>query len=278
MPASGKVLEDSIRLSRIRGIKLTLYAVQIVMLIALAFIVIFIMGGATIKPRLYLPLDSFVVVMVLLLLIICLESFFFRILEIRFARSSSARHLMAKNSIKRAILIAIIAGAFALLLTIPSALAGLESRASPEVQLNADEEPPAFYSSDALAFSRVFTIEVTASTMLRVYLLDEETFSDYRTNMSALYFLRINKVDYIVESGEALRIDVPRLEFEKFRLVLNDVDSPGARAIAVIERSASSTFTGVGSLLMISFTVANAAWAAYLMPIERKYSAGSIYR
>ncbi|OGS42528.1 MAG: hypothetical protein A3K67_07590 [Euryarchaeota archaeon RBG_16_62_10] len=277
MPASGKVLEDSIRLSRIRRIKLTLYAVQAVMLVALAFLVVFVMGNATIRPQLYLPLDSFIVVVVLLLLIICLESFFFRILEIRFARSSSARHLMAKNSIKRAIFIAIVAGVFAVILGVPSALAGLESNASPRILVTSGIDPPSFYSTDALALSHVREVTVTATKTVQIYLLDEDTYQDYQTNMSALYAYRINKVDYVVQSGVELVIDVPEAEFTKYRLILNNIENPGTGATALIERKASTTFTGAGSLLMLSFVVANGAWAAYLMPIERKYSAGSIY-
>jgi hypothetical protein len=32
------------------------------------------------------------------------------------------------------------------------------------------------------------------------------------------------------------------------------------------------------SLLLLAIVVANAAWIAYLIPIERKYSVGSIYK
>src|SRR4030042_452726 len=115
MPVTGKVLEDSIRLSRIRRIKIMLYIVQVVLLVSMAFLFAFVLGGATLKPTLYLPLDTFATLMVLLLLIICVESFFFRILEIRFARSSSARHLMAKNSMRRSLLIALVAGITAII-------------------------------------------------------------------------------------------------------------------------------------------------------------------
>jgi hypothetical protein len=81
MPFSGKVLEDSIRLGKIRSIKLTLYIVQTVALVALAFIVAFVQGDAAMTPRLHLPIASFIAVIVLLLLIICIESFFFRMLD-----------------------------------------------------------------------------------------------------------------------------------------------------------------------------------------------------
>jgi len=277
MPVSGKVLEDSIRLSRIRRIKLTLYAVQAVMLVALGFLVIFAMGGARMTPSLYVPVDSFIVVMVLLLLIICLESFFFRILEIRFARSSSARHLMAKNSIKRAILIAIVTGGLAIVLTFQPVLGGLESAASDTVIVSPGVVPPDFYSSDIFALSRVFEVEVTAPEVIQVYLLDDEIYQSNRDNLSALYTFRLNKANYVVDST-GITIDVPQGGYTRYHLVLNDMDNPGTSATAIIQKSASPIFTGLGSLLMISFAVANGAWAAYLMPIERKYSVGSIYR
>ena len=45
-----------------------------------------------------------------------------------------------------------------------------------------------------------------------------------------------------------------------------------------IDKEMSGTFTGVVSTLLIAFVVTNIAWIAYLMPIERKYSVGSIYK
>src|SRR5512136_1767290 len=155
MPVSGKVLEDSIRLSKIRRIKLTLYIVQTVALVGLAFLVVLIMEDARITPTLYLPLPSFIAVLILLLLIICIESFFFRMLEIRFARSSSARHLMAKNSMKRALIIAIITGVFTLVLTLPSILGAVEDASSGSEIISADSEPPSFWSTDPLELTAV---------------------------------------------------------------------------------------------------------------------------
>ncbi|MCJ7562702.1 MAG: hypothetical protein MUO84_06810, partial [Thermoplasmata archaeon] len=126
MPLSKKVLEDSVRLTRIHRIKIMLYMLQVAILVALAFLVVFIIGDAKIKPSLYLPLDSFAAVVVLILFVICVEGFFFRILEIRFARSSSARHLMANTSMKRSILIAIISAAITFVLMVPPILSVVE--------------------------------------------------------------------------------------------------------------------------------------------------------
>lgn len=281
MPASGKVLEDSIRLSRIRRIKITLYAVQAVMLIALAFVVVFIFGKAHLKPTLYLPIDQFIVVLVLLLLIICLESFFFRILEIRFARSSSARHLMAKNSIKKSILIALVTGIGAILLTVPPVVEALASSANDSYTMYENADAPSFYSSDPFALTHVVRVEAKSTKPMQLYLVDERTYKDVGADPEKLQFFMYNKENFLATSEDnetwTLTIDIPEIGFVKYRVVLNDMGSDGFTDAEVI-REVSTTFSTTGGFILIAFAVANIAWIAYLIPVERKYSSGSIYR
>ncbi len=282
VPASGKVLEDSIRLSRIRKIKRSLYAMQAAMLIALAFILIFILGNASITPILFLPLNSFIAVMVLLLLLLCLESFFFRMLEIRFARSSSARHLMAKNSIKRSIVIAAITVVLAITLAVPSLRGGIENYGRSMIDINPNAVTPSFYSSDVFALASVYQVDVTAPKEVQVYLLEDKVFQDHlgeADSMSSYYTLRLNLNNYQVVPDATTTILVPGGgDYVKYRVVLNDMQNPGTSATMVIQKEMSSTFTGITSILLIAFVAANVAWIAYLMPIERKYSVGSIYK
>ena len=278
MPVSGKVLEDSIRLSKIRRIKLTLYIVQTGALLGLAFFVVFIVGGARITPMFYLPLPSFIAVLILLLLIICIESFFFRILEIKFARSSSARHLMAKNSMKRSLMVAVITGITAIILAAPSVLGVLEDASTNEVITSAMEDAPSFYSSDALDLMSVTRVKITAPQVVEVYLVKKDVFDSNKGDLAELYSLRVNRPlsQYVVD-GE-LTIIVPTGAYTKYYLVLNDMDNLGTYATFTMLRSVSHTFTGVILLFMIAFLVSNIAWVAYLIPIERKYSVGSIYK
>jgi hypothetical protein len=282
MPASGRVLEDSIRLSKIRKTKLTLYIVQAVMLVALGFILVFVVGGAMLKPHLYLPFDSFLAVVVLLLLIICLESFFFRILEIRFARSTSARHLMAKNSIKRSLIIAIVAGVAVLILGVPAILGGIESTGSRTLSLSTRADPQSFFSSDSFALTKTAEVKVQSTRTVQVYLLDEETFSQHyysEDSMTLMYSYRLNRDPSTYIVNQELTITVPiEAGYKKYYLVLNDMDNPGTSATATIERDLSGTFTGIMTLLLIALVATNIAWVAYLVPIERKYSSGSIYK
>ena len=282
MPVSGKILEDSIRLGKIRRIKLTLYIVQTVTLVVIAFIVVFFMGGAALTPRLYLPIASFLAVLVLLLLIICVESFFFRILEIRFARSSSARHLMAKNSMKRALVIVAITGIMTVVLTLPSLLSAIESSRNESTIVSADSNPISFWSSDPLVLMTVERVKVSAPSEVEIYLVTAKNYHDYAPDLAQLANVRINRIpsQYIVT--DEITIEIPKGTYIEYYIVINDLesspDSPAVSVTVSIEHTISHTFTGIVSLFMIAFVVSNIAWIAYLIPIERKYSAGSIYK
>ncbi len=275
-------MEDSIRLSKIRKTKLTLYVLQAIMLVALGIILVVIVGGAMLKPHLYLPFDSFLAVVVLLLLIICIESYFFRILEIRFARSTSARHLMAKNSIKRSLIIAIIAGVAVMILGVPSILGGIENTGSKTLSLSARADPPSFFSSDPFALTKTSEVKVESTRMVQIYLLEEEIFNRYyysEASMENMFSYRLNRDPSTYIVNQELTVPVPEAAgYEKYYLVLNDMDNPGTSATATIERGLSGTFTGIMTLLLVALVVTNIAWVAYLVPIERKYSSGSIYK
>jgi hypothetical protein len=278
MPASGKILEDSIRLGKIRSIKLALYVVQTIMLVAIGFVAVFLMGGAALTPRLYLPIASFIAVVVLLLLIVCVESFFFRMLEIRFARSSSARHLMAKNSMKKALIIAIITGVITLILTVPAALGAVESSLDDSTIVTADSNPANFWSSDPLNLMTVEHVKVSAIAPVEIYLVTAKNYDDYAPDKTALAGARINRLASQTTVMDELTIEVPEGSYVQYYLVINDMESPGASVTISILHTTSHTFTGTISLFMIAFVVSNVAWCAYLVPVERKYSAGSIYK
>jgi hypothetical protein len=277
MPISSRVLEDSIRLTKIRQIKWSLYVVQIIMLVALAALLIFVMGDAQLTPVLYLPVDSFAAIMVLLILVVCIESFFFRIMEIRFARSSSAKHLMAKNSIRSAISVAIVAGVVVIMFMAPPVLSIIQDTTSKTSVLSADE-PVKFWSRDPLAFQEMVAVRVTAVNPVEVYLVDAGVYEIYNGTLSQMFILRINKDGTDYKVSDEVTIDVPEAQHTQYVLVLNDIDNPGSVASVTIVRDVSGIFTGIVSLLSLAIVVANIAWIAYLMPIERKYSRGSIYK
>lgn len=275
MPHSKKVLEDSIRLARIRRIKMSLYIVQVAMLVAFAFFMIFVIGDARITPTLYLPVDQFAAIMVLILLVICVESFFFRMMEIRFARSSSARHLMAKTSIRRAILIALVSAVATAALMAQPVLGAVEE-ASQRTATVSSQDDFSFWYRDPLALQRVSELRASSSAVVELYLVEDEVYRQYNGSVGDLYFHRLNRDDYRLEG--ALTIEVPARDQVLLHLVVRDLSEPGALVTLVVVEQVSGTFTGVVAVLALAFVVGNVAWVAYLLPVERKYAQGSIYK
>jgi hypothetical protein len=142
-------------------------------------------------------------------------------------------------------------------------------------------EPPYFYSSDTFALADAVAVTLSSLDEVHVYLVSAEAFDanwGTSTFMSAMYSNRLNREDYTVNGSDSLTISVPHSDFGRFYLVLNDVFNPGTGATAVVMMEVSGTFTGTMWILTLAFLVANIAWIAYLIPVERKYSVGSIYK
>jgi hypothetical protein len=140
-----------------------------------------------------------------------------------------------------------------------------------------------FYSSDVMNLAKTIEVDVTAAKQVEVYLLDDEIFSTYWTpdsldSMNKMYSYRLNRDNFVVPDNQALAITIPDAGFLLYHLVVNDMDNPNTSIRVEILKEISGTFTGIVSLLMIAFVVANVAWIAYLVPIERKYGASSIYK
>jgi hypothetical protein len=242
------------------------------------------MGGAQIEPVFYLPLDTFAAVMVLLLLVIFIEGFFFRTMEIRFARSSSARHLMAKTSMRLALGVAIVSALVAATLMIPAVISSIEDVGDRTSALTSVEDLE-FWSMDALAIQRVAELRASVPATFdlegdpvtfEVYLVDDVVYQQYEGSLSDMYFLRLNRDNYILE--DEMVIEVPATDHTKFHLILNDLRSPGVVVTVTMVMEMSEAFTGVVALLTIAIVAVNLAWVAYLVPIERRYSEGSIYK
>jgi len=121
-------------------------------------------------------------------------------------------------------------------------------------------------------------VRVTAVNPVEVYLVDADVYEIYNGTLSQMFILRINKDEANFKIRDEVTIDVPEAQHTQYVLVLNDIDNPGSVASVTIVRDVSGVFTGIVSLLSLAIVVANIAWIAYLMPIERKYSRGSIYK
>src|SRR2546426_6531834 len=93
-------LEGSAQLFRIRRLKRLVF-VSLILLPILLAVASMALEGASLKPF-FIPLDSLVAILVILLFLATVAGLAFRSLEIRYANRDSQRFLLARTSIRRA--------------------------------------------------------------------------------------------------------------------------------------------------------------------------------
>jgi hypothetical protein len=279
---SGKEeLAGGYRLASIRKTKKYLYIAEILVLIAAPIFVVLAAGLVTLTPF-YLPINSFIYFILVMLLIIMIEGFVFKVLEMRLIKSNSTKYYITKVAIRRAVMILIIAVIVVVLLWTPFINTAIQGALSTDGTLENDHSyaassAVAFYDRDALGLSAVNQIVIHANGgQARVYLVSEQNYERFKNNVSQMIPYRINTNDYL--ANQDLTIELTNMPNGQYYLVLDTVRSTSASVDYSIQSSISSTFLSYVPFFALLFAVANAAWLGYLIPLQKKYSGGAIYR
>jgi hypothetical protein len=278
---SGKeALAGGYRLANVKRMKRYLFIVQIIILILIPIIVVLIEGRASLVPF-YLPINSFIYFILLMALIMVVEGFFFKILEMRLIQSPSTNYYIAKNAIRKGLVVVAISAFVIFLLWTPFMSQAIENSFNGTDTLHhtnstAASEFVVFYDRDPLGLGAVNGITVTSSSgTARVYLVSEKNYVNYSSDLSGLRPFRINSQDYIVDGQ--LDIHLNPLPFGKYYLVLDTVRSDASQVDVTIHSVISPTFLSYVPFFALLFIVAYGAWMAYMFPVKRKFSSGAIY-
>jgi hypothetical protein len=274
-------LSGGIRLTHIRKLKRYLYAAQIVMIVAIPILVVITEGRFSLKPF-YLPIDSFIYFIILMLLMVAVESFFFKLLEMRLIRSDSTKYYIVKTSYRRAMYVIGICALVVILLWTPFMAAGIQDAFATKGTLSniggtAASESVAFYDRDAVGLTYVDSITITSNNgAAYVYLVSAQNYEENKDNVSQLMLFRINTGSDL--ANPYLTIDMSNLPFGEYYLVLDTVASEASSISYSVHPTISPTFVGYVPLLALAFIVTHLAWATYLTPLKKKYSSHAIYK
>ncbi len=110
-------LEGSYRLIRIRRIKRIFFVIQLIIATVLGLIIAFL-SGAKFDP-LYFPADSFIFIFLIFIMIMSVETIYFRGMEIKYTRNKSRRFLIARNSMRRSGMIIAVCALLVFILFLP---------------------------------------------------------------------------------------------------------------------------------------------------------------
>jgi len=158
-------LEGSYRLIRIKRIKLGFYALELILGLVLGFTMAAFLG-AEFEPF-YFPVDIFVFIMLIMLLIISAENIYFNGLELRYTKNKSRKFLQARNAIRGSMAIIAVSGICVLLLMLPYSQERMAemhiAEDAGEVQINQRNTNASFLCQDQLGFTRAKTIHIGVS-------------------------------------------------------------------------------------------------------------------
>ncbi len=257
-------LEVQYRLVRIKKFKTAIYALQLILLILLSAFFMYEYGSF--KPF-FLPLDSIILLVLIIAFALCIESIFFRAMGIFYAKQSSTKHIMTSNSIRKSIVIII---AFAIIFTLlftPEFVAFIETEISIEkndLLVNATNISRDFSSQDALGLTKVSDVIVEVGS--------GEVIVSILTKKEALIHRRG------VSSGQSEPFNIEIEGYEELILIINNTaGSGGSEVNYTIKSSLSFVFVGIIPILAVFFIIINIVWLAFLFPLKKRYAPHSIF-
>jgi len=259
-------LEGTQQLLRLRRIKRVLLLFLFVLAIALSAYAM-VLEGASAKP-LFLPMDGFLSIILVLLFIASLVNFVFRLLEIRHAKRDSQRYLLARNSIRRAWPILILGFVLGVLLVLPvttaAARESLRDVRAGEIDQNASVRLLA-PNQDAFGITRYLAGRVEAPTAQPNQMLDVVIRWDG------------GQLGGPVSRNAPLDFSFYSDRMYEYNITITNLNNQVVRFRVTLQGGLMPNLTSVVPAVLLGFGIANGVWIAYARPLSRKYEASSIY-
>ncbi len=272
-------LEGTYQIIRVKRLEKMAYIPQGIAIVVIFFLFLHF-TGAQLKPF-YLPFFFPLLIISVWLLALSIESFVFRLMEIKYRKSESAKFLMAHRSMKKAFVVIIIAVIIIIITALPFIHQEVENYASPTGEITFTGEETVYFTTRG-RFDFVFINDIT------VELLDYQSPDDARVEILLL------SLDNYAENNTHMRLnreigdpnqatinnsffyEMPRLKFQEYYIVLRSDQEVTVRyhidVYVAMERV--YPFTTLAIAFMTSYSV----WVYVLYPIKKKYSAEGIYQ
>lgn len=272
MSTSREILESTYRAGRMKKVRTFVYSSHAVLAIILLIILALLTEGAG-SYIFVIPVELIVFVLALIILIVNIETFFFKYFGLKYAKTDSEKFLMSKGYIKKGFII-IVAAVIILALTFIIVPLSEKNIDSTENAVIVGDYNTTFKPRDpfgAVDLKKIIVTQDETQTPLDIYILREDDF------ISGFIGKRLN-------IKEEQSIDIPELEYEINVYLSQEVyvlyiNSRGALANVTytLDREISKPLVMYLTLFPITFIVANATWSIYLLPIKKRYKKTSIY-
>lgn len=273
MSGTREMLEGEAYWGRIRSIKRKLYTVEIVLIIIMGLVLVVTSKDFSTSPFLF-PCEQLLWFLLIMFLIILIEGFIFRIMQLHIAKSDSVKYIMATNSIKRAVIIAIVAAIIAILMLTPGVVQGLEDTFSYRGTATPGH-PVRFQNEDLFGLSSVDSVVVHCNGNTEVFLVSQFLVNQYPGDEVMQHPLNDKTL-----ADPDLTIDMTPFAYSNYYIYVKEDPQLGNQTTAEfsLDTHLSATMTTVLPIVAIVFVASNAIWVEYLHPFRKKCKTKSIYK
>lgn len=269
MEINKEALEGGVRLSSVRRTKKYLMIVQVIIVFA-AVVLLLTTGGNVQLVPFYFDIGSFIYFVILMALVIGVEGFVFRLLEIKYIKSSSSKYYMLKTSTRRSLTVIAISAVVIVLLLTPF-VANVIANATSEA--GTTNTTSTFFNRDALGLTTVDRVRVISSQPAEVLIVSEANYLLYAGDIVGL---RQHSEVSTLDATPGVELTMPQAPFGKYFIVVNSEE--GAAVSFTVHRVLSPVFVGFVTLFAALFIGFNAGWIVYIYPLRKKFAKGAIYR
>jgi hypothetical protein len=273
MTGTREMLEGEAYWGRIRGVKRKLYILEGVLIIVMGAVLIFTSEEFSTSPLL-LPFDRLLWFILMMFIVVEVEGFVFRFMQLQYTKSDSVKYIMTTNGMKRAVIVIIIAGIIAVTLLLPGLAHGLEGSLSYHGTATPDH-PGRFQNKDPLALSSVTSITIHCNAPANIYLVSQfllDTYGDLAKG---------HAINDVVLADPDMEINMTAHGYDTYYLYvsgLNSTDNATTKADYALNTKLSDSVTSLLPIVAIVVVAANAIWIGYLYPCRNKCSKKSIYK
>jgi tetratricopeptide (TPR) repeat protein len=267
-------IEGSYRLMAFKRMKMRLFALEIVVLFAIA-ILLMIMKGGKFQPA-YLPMDYFALIMIIMLILLVAEAQYFRLLEIAYSKSKSGKYLMARNTIRSAIAIIFLCVIFVSLFALPWTVSAIEE--GYDIGVSTNNAPGQDYNYTLTTRDMLGTRNVGAITVNitegqdNVYIIRKDNYEAEAWS---------HRINYRINWAEGAVLYQPMEDysenFEEFVIYVQNNGTTMSSFYIKVTYTISPIFSTYAPILGIVFIIIEGFTISYFLPIREKYSTSSIF-
>jgi hypothetical protein len=269
MGLNREALEGGVHLAHVRATKKKLMLVQVA-IVLLAVILLTALGGEIQVKPFYFNIGSILYFIILMALIVGVEGFFFRYLELKHMKSQSAKSYMLKTSIYRSLIIIAISSAVLIIVVAPF-LANAVANFSSETGTTTTAAP--FNNRDPLGLTTVDRIWLESAANAEVIIISDANYQTYKGDAEQL---RQYAVMTTKESSAGVELQFPQTPFGMYYIVV-DPDNP-MEVSYTVHRTPSPTFVAFVTLFALAFIAAYAGWVAFAFQTRKQFTKGAIYK